>query len=223
MSLPRYSVLKADPIKGEIFSNNPKNPPHFHVTAQIGRKQFDIAINIQSEDASQVLYVVDHAFTPPDPKDLTALDMGLHALESIPGGLALDYVRSTVNGASMVTKAGMRLLPLIHDAQHRNNDLRNEVVDLLDRSIEDEDAVVYAFGDAFPRHDGIHDIHMNQGNPKQGGHSKDNGIFQDGGVLFQFPGQDRWVAVFIAFQTESWRTDDRGNPVGQARRARRRR
>jgi len=73
---------------------------------------------------------------------------------------------------------------------------------------------LYVFGDAYPQGDGIHDIHMNQRNPKQGGHSRDNGIFQDGAVLFQFPGEETdGVAVFIAFQTQNWRTDDRGNPI----------
>ncbi len=40
-----------------------------------------------------------------------ALPMGMTALKSEPGGLALDFVRSTVNGAPMITKAQMTLLP----------------------------------------------------------------------------------------------------------------
>src|SRR5262249_22697801 len=140
MGLQHYSVLKADPVRGEIASKNPKNPPHFHITARAGQ-EFDIAINIQSEDKSQVLFVVDHAFVPPDPGCLTALGLGLHPLQHTAQGLALDYVRSVVNGEPMVAKSTMRLLPLVQDAQHRHNDLRNEVVDLLNRSIEDDDAV----------------------------------------------------------------------------------
>ena len=53
---------------------------------------------------------------------------------------------------------------------------------------------------------GVHDIHMNQGN--SGRFRDDDGVWQDGGLLFQFPGEDRWVAIFLAFQSQAWHTDD---------------
>jgi hypothetical protein len=38
-------------------------------------------------------------------------------------------------------------------------------------------------------------------------------VWQDGGLLIQFPRprrtRDRWTAVFLAFQSQVWRTDDR--------------
>jgi hypothetical protein len=60
---------------------------------------------------------------------------------------------------------------------------------------------------------GIHDVHMNQGNRDE--HWHDNGIWSDGGLIFQWPESDpdRWSAIFLAFQTQSWRTDDRGHPT----------
>jgi uncharacterized protein YukJ len=89
------------------------------------------------------------------------------------------------------------------------------VVDLLNRTIADKDGTIYAFGSAFAdsgRVDGIHDIHIRQGNPI-GSHSQDNGIWQDGALVVNLPSQNTWIAVFIAFQTESWNTDQNGNPV----------
>jgi len=44
----------------------------------------------------------------------------------------------------------------------------------------------------------VHDIHMNQGN--SGAFGRDDGVWQDGGLLMHFPGESRWVAVFLAFQ-----------------------
>ena len=44
-------------------------------------------------------------FTPPDLAGLTALPMGMTALKSEPGGLALDFVRVAVDGEPMITKA----------------------------------------------------------------------------------------------------------------------
>ena len=42
---------------------------------------------------------------------------------------------------------------------------------------------------------------------------RDDGVWQDGGLLFHFPDTNQWVAVFLAFQSQSWHTDD---PTGHA-------
>jgi uncharacterized protein YukJ len=81
--------------------------------------------------------------------------------------------------------------------------------------VADGDATLYAFGSAYADSgvvDGIHDIHMNQGNPA-GNHGGDNGIWQDGALFLSLPGQGTWTAVFLAFQTENWNTNDNGDPV----------
>jgi uncharacterized protein YukJ len=95
------------------------------------------------------------------------------------------------------------------------------VTALVSQAIAAGNATLYAFGSAYAdsgQVDGIHDIHMNQGNPISGGFAGDNGIWQDGAMFLQAPSPGSgpaptWVAVFIAFQTESWNTDSRGNPV----------
>jgi len=190
---------------------------------------FTVAVNIQSVDGSEVLYAIVENFTPPDWADLKALPMGMTPLQSQPGGLALDFVRSQVNGKPMITKDQMTLLPKplkgkaleglsAHDKMMndvRSKALQNAVITLLNMTIADKDGVIYAFGSAYSdggRVDGIHDIHMNQGNPI-GNHSGDNGIWQDGALFINLPSQSKWTAVFIAFQTESWNTDGSGNPV----------
>ena len=52
----------------------------------------------------------------------------------------------------------------------------------------------------------MHDIHMNQGNSAK--FKNDDGVWQDGGLIFHFPGLSQWVAVFLAFQSQAWHTDD---------------
>jgi uncharacterized protein YukJ len=99
--------------------------------------------------------------------------------------------------------------------QARAKALENAVVTLLNMTIADKDGVIYAFGSAFSdkgKVDGIHDIHMNQGNPAKN-HGRDNGVWQDGALFINLPSKRTWTAVFIAFQTESWMTDSAGNPV----------
>ena len=48
---------------------------------------------------------------------------------------------------------------------------------------------------------------MNQGNV--GKFISDDGVWQDGGLLFHFPERDQWVGIFLAFQSQAWHTDDR--------------
>jgi hypothetical protein len=99
----------------------------------------------------------------------------------------------------------------------------NDLADLLDgwlqRAVGDAAATVFASGQRFGPEpgvadkvfgftpaNGVHDIHFNQGNA--GPFTKDNGVRQDGALLVHFPAQSRWVAIFLAFQSQSWHTDD---------------
>jgi uncharacterized protein YukJ len=212
MPITNYSVLKGDPTSGRVVSGS---SPHYQIAVQANGGPFTIAVNIQSVDGSEVLYVIDQGFVPPSASGLVALPTGMTALQSQPGGLALDFVREAVQGTAMVDKASMSLLPTEFPAGHPRNTLQNAVVDLLNRTIEDRDGTIYAFGSAYADSgnvDGIHDIHMNQGNP-MGNHDQDNGIWQDGALMVNLPAQNAWIAVFIAFQTQSWNTDSNGNPV----------
>jgi uncharacterized protein YukJ len=224
MPIANYSVLAGKPTAGKVVSGA---SAHYQITMQAAGGPFTVAVNIQSVDGSEVLYAISEGFTPPDLAGLVALPMGTTALKSEAGGLALDYVRSVVNGVPMITKAQMTLLPkqgakakglnaeaeAIQRAKARA--LENAVVTLLNMTIADKDGVIYAFGSAFAdkgKVDGIHDIHMNQGNPTNN-HGGDNGVWQDGALLIHLPSKATWTAVFIAFQTESWSTDSVGNPV----------
>jgi uncharacterized protein YukJ len=224
MPIANYSVLAGRPTAGKVVSGA---SAHYQITMQATGGPFTVAVNIQSVDGSEVLYAIVEDFTPPDLAALTALPMGMTALKSEAGGLALDCVRSTVSAVPMITKAQMTLLPELKPKTKgvsaeeqmiqmaRAKALENAVVTLLNMTIADKDGVIYAFGSAFSdkgKVDGIHDIHMNQGNPKNN-HGGDNGVWQDGALLIHLPSKATWTAVFIAFQTESWTTDSAGDPV----------
>ena len=89
----------------------------------------------------------------------------------------------------------------------------------MERAAADPAARIYAFGQrwgpeaatrdkvfGFLPGNGVHDIHMNQGNSQQ--FRGDDGVWQDGGLLLHYPAQDQWVAIFLAFQSQAWHTDD---------------
>ena len=126
----------------------------------------------------------------------------------------------------------VRCVPLPHNIPGPDNDLNEKIDAYVQRAIGDERASIYAFGErwgpeegkkdkyfGFLPGNGIHDIHMNQGNV--GKFVNDDGVWQDGGLLFHFPSIDKveagvgaeiwpeqWVAVFLAFQSQCWHTDD---------------
>ena len=222
MPITNYSVLAGDPISGKVVTGS---STHYQITMNAPGGPFTVAVNIQSVDGSEVLYAIEENFTPPDEAGLLALPMGMTSLQSAPGGLALDFVRSQVNGKPMITREQMTLLPQVRSkglseeermlSRARASALQNAVVTLLNMTIADKNGVIFAFGSAYAdggKVDGIHDIHMNQGNPVKN-HGGDNGIWQDGALMIHLPSQGTWTAVFIAFQTESWDTDASGNPV----------
>jgi uncharacterized protein YukJ len=221
MSIANYSVLVGDPVSGKVVTGS---STHYQITMQAKGGPFTVAVNIQSMDGSEVLYAIEEGFTPPNEAGLLALPTGMTSLKSEPGGLALDYVRSTVNGQPMITREQMTLLPQLRSKgseeertmnRVRASALQNAVVTLLNMTIADKDGTIYAFGSAYAdsgKVDGIHDIHMNQGNPVSN-HGADNGVWQDGALLIHLPAKGTWTAVFIAFQTESWNTDSAGNPA----------
>ncbi len=221
MPIRNYSVLVGDPVSGKVVTGR---STHYQIAMQATGGPFTVAVNIQSVDGSEVLYAIEENFTPPEEAGLLALSTGMTALKSVAGGLALDFVRSTVAGQPMITRQQMTLLPQAVSRgseeermmnRARASALQNAVVTLLNMTIAEKDGTIYAFGSSYAdsgRVDGIHDIHMNQGNPVNN-HGSDNGVWQDGALLIHLPSKGTWTAVFIAFQTQSWTTDDAGNPA----------
>ena len=230
MPIANYSVLKGHPTAGKVVSGA---SAHYQITVDAldtAGEPFTVAVNIQSVDGSEVLYAIKEGFTVPDPAGLAGLANGITAVPSESGGLALDFVRSVIAGQPIITRQQMTTLPIARNSERflqealRSNwnaedvkahALQNAVVALLNGAVADPGSVIYAFGSAYADGgvvDGIHDIHMNQGNPVNN-HGDDNGVWQDGAVFVSLPAQASWTALFIAFQTESWTTDAAGNPV----------
>lgn len=213
MPIPNYSVLKGDPQSGEVVFGDGGTTAHYriHLNTDSGSSEADV--NIQSSDGSEVLYVIYDPFTPPNAGSLEQLALGITALDSVPGTLALDYVRETIGESMMVNRADMTLLP--KPTQNQADQLKNAVIALLNEAVADPNGAIYSFGSSFSDANGVtgvHNIHMNQGNPP-GQFESDNGVWQDGAVFVSLPASSTWKALFIAFQTETWQTDAQGNPV----------
>jgi uncharacterized protein YukJ len=225
MSKRKYGVLRGRVVATAEERGDEKSP-HYQIMVVADGEPWRIAVNVKSTasdggpDRAIVLYRIIEDFHHPIAEILKNIPDGF---SSVPAGRdegGLDYIRG-----NLFNPRDMRLLP--PNLPGDGNDLN----DLLDAHIRqakaDSNAAIFSFGIPwgpentpdktfkFKPNRGIHDIHMNQGNPLSGGHAGDNGVWQDGGLMLWFPDADRWVAIFLAFQSQSWHTDDRtGNPIG---------
>jgi uncharacterized protein YukJ len=210
MSIHNYGVLKGRVLRGKPERRG--STPHYQILVAAGAL-FRVAVDTRARDgAPDLLFRRDDDFRHPLLESLAALEDGFHPLAPTRESGALDYVRG-----SLVHREEMRPLPL--ELPGPDNDLNEMIGTLAKRAREDQAARLYAFGgrwgpephrvDAefgFEPGNGVHDIHMNQGNPP-GRHAHDNGAWQDGALLIHYPGAGRWTALFLAFQSQRW------NPV----------
>ena len=215
MPINQYSVLKGTPLSGAISDDS---RPHYLIELSAKGTSWQIAVNVESDTGSgtnaEVLYAIEENWVAPDQAALTALPAGITSLAGKDADPAIDYVRSMVGGQPLITRAQMTELALPGKTAAQN--LQNAVIQYLNQAVADKDGVIYAFGSLYTTGNGIHDIHMNQGNPASD-HASDNGIWQDGLLVFSMPNATaaapQWVAIFLAFQDEVWTTDDSGNAV----------
>ena len=224
MTIRRYSLFT-----GRILDRRAETrgkSPHYHVLLDGGGERFRVAVNTRSGTShareADLLYFADDDYRHEITARLAGVDDGWRHIESHPHGLALDYQRG-----GMFDRRQMRRIPATKPGPR--NDLVDELDDVVTRLMTDPAARLHAFGTRWgPEPDlpdqvfgflpgnGIHDVHMNQGNADE--HWRDNGVWSDGGLIFHEPERGRWSAIFLAFQTQSWHTDDRGNPLPYPRR-----
>lgn len=210
MPLTHYGVLKGRPIQRRLGITS---SPHYQVHMIDEITDYRIAINVGAEDPERPLeYLIDEDFHHPITGGLHRLPLGFTPLLSAPGTSALDYIRHNLFDPS-------RMRPLPFDIPGPDNDLNEKIDRHIQRALAEEDALIYAFGDrwgpliqhrdpifGFEPGNGIHDIHMNQGNDHR--FQGQDGIYQDGAVLIHFPSSHQWVAIFLKFQPQTWHTTE---------------
>lgn len=209
MPLKSYGVLKARVIDRRLGAGS---SPHYQIHAVDEELDWRVAVNVRSaQTPSEVEYLVVDHFAHSITEALAALPLGFHQLPPTLAGGGLDYIRG-----NLFDPRDMKPLPF--DVPGPDNDLNEKIDHFVQRAMAGEDAEIYAFGErwgpetakdryfGFRPGNGIHDVHMNQGNSSS--YAKDDGVWQDGGVLLHFPTASQWVAIFLKFQSQAWHTDD---------------
>jgi uncharacterized protein YukJ len=208
--LKNYGVLRGSVVERELGSDA---NAHYQMHVVDGPTHWRVAVNVRSALApSELRFLVVPQFAHPLLDDLAALPGGWNSLPSRAGGAALDFIRG-----NLFDPDAMRVLPF--DLPGPDNDLNEQLDHYVRRAIGDQQATVFAFGERwgpeperadkifdFEPGNGVHDIHMNQGNV--GRFVADDGVWQDGALLLHFPAPEQWVAIFLAFQSQAWHTDD---------------
>jgi uncharacterized protein YukJ len=216
MPLPKGYAL----LKGIVIDSQPAtgSSPHYQVRVVDEEANYRISINVRSNyDPKELEFIIIPNFQHPILTNLVELPLGVTRLgetkqERMNSGIALDFIRM-----NLFNRDDMKPIPTFFPGP--DNDLNEKIDAYVDYAMGDEHNLIYAFGEpwheptkpdkyfGFLPGNGIHDIHMNQGNLIEA-HMDENGVYQDGGLIFYFAAEDRYVAYFTKFQSQSWHTDD---------------
>ena len=113
--------------------------------------------------------------------------------------------------------------PLCPSSTRAGQNGSDDIMDLVNQAVSSPRVRIYAFGHRFTDNaptdpawgfspdDGVHNIHMNQGNAP-GNHDDENGRHEDGALLLHFEDTDTWTGVYVAFQTQSFDNGPDGFP-----------
>lgn len=203
-----YGVLKGT-VTGHLRD---ADDDHYQILVSAGNTMHRIAVNVHSSVNPPDLLFQSLTTLPASLTGaLTALPPGFKKLSSKPGGLAQDFVRG-----GLIKTDKFAVVP--GDEPGADNDLKDKMEGAVVDAVDQAGSVIYAFGAKwgpekkkdqyfkFTPGNGIHDIHMNQGNDRK--HAGDDGIFRDGCLIFAYP-NGKFRAFFMAFQSQSFHTDDR--------------
>jgi uncharacterized protein YukJ len=221
-----YAVLKGHAVGGVLAE---QGEDHYSVHVKDGQREYRIAINIRSSApgfGKDLFFYLNEDFQHPILDALKALPPGrkpfkanASAQERRDAGICLDFIRG-----NLFDRSEMKIFKAQADGP--NNDLNERIDALIHRAVEDPQSEIYAFGEPwgpetkedkvfeFTPGNGIHDIHMNQGD-LTGDHAHEDGVYQDGGLILFDAGTGRFTAYFTKFQSQSWHTSDStGHAIG---------
>lgn len=222
MPLPKgYAVLKGIVIDRQSATGS---SPHYQARVVDDAVNYRISINVRSKYHPRELEFVHlPSFQHPVLERLAELPLGVTrpgntAQERKESGIALDFIRMNLFDRSL-----MQPIPTFLPGP--DNDLNEKIDGYVQYTMGDESNRIYAFGEpwhepttpdkyfGFLPGNGIHDIHMNQGSLIEQ-HRHEDGVYQDGGLIFYFAAEDRYVGYFTKFQSQTWHTDDAtGHPL----------
>jgi uncharacterized protein YukJ len=216
--MKNYGVLKG---VAQELARDDDSDPHSEVLVVGSQSKNRIAVNVRSsrgpESTRLIEYVVLGSVRHPLLDYARTLPEGFTDLRGEQQSKrGVDYIRSNLFRA-------MEMKPIVHTSPGPDNDLFEKIEALLNRAIKSR-ATVYAYGEKwgpeagksdqyfrFLPGNGIHLIHMNQGDSEN-----PNAKYQDGALFVEFPSGET-AGLFLKFQNQAWHTDeDTADPLPDA-------
>jgi uncharacterized protein YukJ len=223
--LREYGLLKGK-VTGYSDNDARQDPysPHVQIFVGCNGYKYKVQINVKSSRniringvkvPNELLYLADYNFNAEQITHLQSLKQGYYPIKRYnsfvegnadfkPKEIAIDYIRSELFN------------PCDMKADKQNLSWSDkDLVDFLIKHIKAaryKDATIYVYGEPFDNPLGMHDVHMNQGSNSLVTGDKGNllkgsdGVYQDGCILLQY--KSHWEAIFLAFRSQSWCTDD---------------
>ena len=212
-------------LKGHFVGRNrDADDDHYQILITDGETQHRISVNVTSRSTngtSELMFQTLDQLPSSLTKALRTLQWGYSPLKSKRGGIAQDYVRGAIVDPAKMKPA---------NPHGKTYVLRKTLEEKMRAAFEDDGTVIYSFGQRwgperkrkdeyfhFLPGNGMHDIHMNQGSG--GKWKKDNGTWQDGCLVMEFSG-NKWFALFLSLDAQSFATNDKGAPVKDTEKAR---
>ena len=199
-----YGVLVGSVKDGQIDPSG--RTPHYEIWVQGNGMNYRVAVNVISQDGSEVMAYFDPDYTSPDlhkldPAALASGAAGFAPLTTGPNGTGLDYLRD-----KLFPLDKMSVIP----PEGAGVTLKNLLDGQIERAKADTGAVAIAFGESFqdPTPDqtfgfsperGVHDIHLMQGD--SGTFAGDDRINGDGALFIRFTSGET-AALFVRFSTQ---------------------
>jgi hypothetical protein len=223
MPLPAYGVLVGTL---SLFTRDNLTPTGsfrhgtLHVDTPAG--PYECTVAVLTPSGIKVQYRLIHRLNHLALRPILGLPVGWQPLASTRASGAIDYVRSPLFGAGPAVRYFgywlFRQDSLIGRFLRWLESLRNPWIDSAGdnalNALETQllgSVRVFVFGAPASSGLGVHEIHLNQGNPS-GPFQHLNGIWQDGGVLIERPSGEI-VAFLVKFAAQSLTTTSLGQPT----------
>ncbi|HEX8229527.1 MAG TPA: DUF2278 family protein [Chloroflexia bacterium] len=231
MPLSKYGVLigTLDHFERDSQDNFGKYF-HGHVFVNTPNGIWEAAVDVSVPASNKIHYRIGTTLKKSLFTNVSSRPNGFHLLASNPTSGALDYPRSPFLGmkppplvnilpflqARIVQNTSASVLArVISYTRFANNkwieSTGNNALDAMELAVTGATRV-YIFGAQFKNNGhGVHDVHMNQGDPAGSQWFAANGIWQDGGIIVQRP-NGTLQAFLTKFSTQTMKTDSNGNP-----------
>lgn len=217
MALPAYGVLVG--TLNHFAREDPNNFGswyHGKIYVDAPNGQYECAVDVSTPTGVKVQYREIHNLDRTLFAPILGLSNGWHLLASTPTSGAIDYIRSPlfhvrIGCIPIIFSPLINLLIKILEAIASAwiDSTGDNALNVLETQLTGSTRV-FVFGAPYNTGLGVHDVHMNQGDPA-GQFQHLDAIWQDGGTIIERP-DGELVAVITKFSTQSLNTNDQGLP-----------